>query len=500
MDWKRSLAGAALGVLAVNVAGASAESLAHPHPHSIRSAKPAPHGGDADEFEEQREALAQELIERLEDYGDWCRSRKLHLERSKVMESLLDYAPDHAAARRLLGFRKGRDGAWEPPAKPKTFRNYNKGALAESAKRKAEATRRYVTGMAELAYAQEDRASQAYEQACAEVLKFDPDHAGVREHRGEVKFEGDWVLRETAAAKEGRRALNELVREAFEQAAEPSVLTPTKEERALGVDWTHSLKTPRVHVVGSGDLEEVQMTVQALEATHRVFAELFGRRASYPSEGRFYLLANAGEKEALLGNYPGLSARQRDELAALDGTGFPGQPDIAFWSESRPRRIDGTVRLGLGWLVSEGFRVTVQRAWIYEGLGLYLTRALVRTRLTWCVQASAFLQADEDVALRARLLDPDTNWMQEAKEILASDAHPSFESIFPKDPQEFTTEDMLLSYVLVAYLIEAHADELADFLDRIGRGASVAGSLERLTGFRGAVLEKRLETWLSQRR
>ena len=150
-----------------------------------------------------------------------------------------------------------------------------------------------------------------------------------------------------------------------------------------------------------------------------------------------------------------------------------------------------------GW---EAFELTVEDGWIYEGFGLYLTRSLVRSRLTWMAQPSKTLPAAEDMALRQRLLDPQSNWMEEAHKVLTSVASPSIAALAAKGANELTTEDVLLSYALVTYLLEARAEVVPRMLARVGTGFSQLEALRDATGLETAEFERHLRRWMEERR
>ena len=52
------------------------------------------------------------------------------------------------------------------------------------------------------------------------------------------------------------------------------------------------------------------------------------------------------------------------------------------------------VRLGLAWLFYDAYGVWLKHGMLFEGLGLYLTRELIGTRLTWFVQPSQYERSD----------------------------------------------------------------------------------------------------------
>jgi hypothetical protein len=58
-------------------------------------------------------SAAPEMVPRLETLVDWCNGHRLYRERAEIQEAILAFDPDPARARKGLGYRRGRDGAWE---------------------------------------------------------------------------------------------------------------------------------------------------------------------------------------------------------------------------------------------------------------------------------------------------------------------------------------------------------------------------------------------------
>src|SRR5262245_60549312 len=86
----------------------------------------------ASEFDARRAEARSALRQSIEGYSDWCRDEQLFLERKKALELLLELDPEHAEAHKALGHVRTKAGAWQPPDKPKTFRDFDQKALAEA--------------------------------------------------------------------------------------------------------------------------------------------------------------------------------------------------------------------------------------------------------------------------------------------------------------------------------------------------------------------------------
>jgi len=451
--------------------------------------------------EERAEAL-QALVGELEDLVDWCTRKKLFLERDRVYRMILYCDPEHGKARVGLGYRRESDGTWKEDPDRRAPKNFDKKSLERFPEELANATSSFVAERLAL-LDREDAPPTPDERALlyADVLAFDPDNSRVHALREEVQLDGAWVLAETARGKERRPALKDSIREAYRTAPRPQPAPLTDAERSLGVEFRHAASTPEVRVLGTGDEEEVVRAAITVQATLQVFRTLFDAPDAKLEQGfTVYLLADYFERDPFLDAYPGLDPDYRESLRALEGSGIQGVGHFVHWAEDPRQRLDALVHFCLGWLLADGFQIMPGDGWLFEGIGLYLTRELVGTRLNWFVLPSQMVDPESDQALRAKLLDSDTNWVNEGYLLLQMPNHPSLEQLFPKTVSQLTTEDMLLAYVAAAYLIEGREDAGAPLLRAIGSGKKAATAVGEALGRTPEEWDARLQRWLSERR
>ena len=411
--------------LAAGIAPAPAPVLPHAGPH-------------LDSVLEQRQAAYEALADRLEAHAEWCGEKRLHLERKKTYDVLLELRPNHEDARRILGYKRDKNGEWVPPRKPKKFTDKDPDALDEVPDRRKALYEPFLTSVWELL--ERDGLEPATFQLLGDdVLRFDPENERVHQMRGEVRMGGQWVMKETLAAKSGRRKFSELIREIISRVPAPEWTRPDEFEKELGIDWVDVAAMPHFRVLGTGEREETERVALALHAAYDLFREFFGVEGRYGPECRVFILGRPGEGPAFLEKYP-LEPNRRAHYMTLDGTGIEGTSDFAYWARDAPHRIDGIVRIAIGWLLADSYGLTFEDAWAYEGFGLYLTRALVRTRLTWFVQPTAVLDAQADHELRLALMNPEANWMSEALKVFRRGARLNVEELAGKDLTELSTE------------------------------------------------------------
>src|SRR6185295_17641971 len=109
-----------------------------------------------------------------------------------------------------------------------------------------------------------------------------------------------------------------------------------------------------------------------------------------------------------------------------------GGVHVVVWDPDPKIRLDNAVRHTLNHLMHDAFNATPKQGWIWEGLGLYLTRELISTRLTWFMTKPASDDAT-DVALRGVLATSDTNWMSEALKLLDGEKPPKLTTVLTHD-------------------------------------------------------------------
>lgn len=477
-----------------------------PFAASSRSAPPltpVPRVGqdDGQDIESERAAARERLIEGLEELAEWCSKKKLYLKRQSVYESMLHFDPDNTVARRGLGFVKDKNGEWKPSERRVEPKDWSQSAARQFPKKRAEVAQSYRDTMLGLLTKYEGRVSPKQTEVILDDILFaDPDDADVRRMRGEAKLDGHWVLSQTVVAKERRKVLRDMVRKAFQDAPKPVEGEANAREAAFGIGWKAVFTTPQVRSLGTGSSDEVSRMTEAMSAARDYFNGALSVVANFPKDFTVFTLARPSDKMAFLMGHPAIDQTYRDFLFQLEGSGIQGSGDLAHWSEDVDRRLDGLVRQAIMWLFAESYQIFPKQGWAFEGFGLYMTRELVGTRLTWFVKPSEYLVEADDMALQARLLDTRTNWMNEASLVLAKPERPKLAFLLGKDVNELTTEDLLYAYVLAAYLLEAEHAKIPKIFGRMGKGEASVLVLEEELGLKLVELDEHVRRWLSERR
>lgn len=447
-------------------------------------------------FDAEHALATAALLGDLEQLARWCDASELFLERDRLLRGILTLDPHNEYARRGLRYGRAADGTWVEP-EPREVKNRNPKALAELAARRSAAAAPFRERVLELA----DRANLSRSERRTlqrEILLVDPDDAWVRALQGEKKVGDAWVLMETWLARMRRPEIRAVAAAALASVPPLGTLAPNAHEAALGIPFRSGFVTPAVRVLSTGAEPEARRVTELCHATGAFFRSMFAVDTEHTPGYSVYLLAGEGEKAVFIQELRGLDASFKKFLDQVVGASIPGQAKVVYWDPSVERRIDGAVRQTLGDFLRRSFGIDFDDGWAWEGFGLYLTRELAGTRLTWFIRFDGTGQFN---TLRARLMQPETNWMNEARVLLESPGHPRFEALIENDLNAMGVEDMLYAYALAAYMIESRPAQTPELLRRIGAGREpTAVVLQELLALDLADLEERLLRWLCERR
>ena len=458
--------------------------------------EPTTNDGGPDLWRAELEAAQAELVEGLEDLATWCSNRKLYASRDRVLEQILLFQPDHSKARKGLKHTQDADGAWHPPEKPASSKDYKKRDIPKMEERHAEVVASYRDACLGVLRAQELDPLQAEgAELLQSLLWLDADDEEVHGLQGEVRDGERWVLTETLTARDRRAVLREHQQKALGASGKAVKRSKAAEdEEALGVAWRHVMASDKVRALGTGDETEVLKVAQASHAVGEFFRGVFECDTEHWDASRIFVLANDGERDVFLSNHPKVPPEARETYAALVGTGFPESADVVMWNDEMLHRLDSSTRMTMGSFLFQTFGTTAEHGWVWEGFGMYLTWRLIGTRLTWY---SPGVGSDAD--LRIRLADPQAKWMNEAYQLMKGQPA-ALETFLHKGLAEMDARDMLLSYVLAAYLVEGRPKEVPTLLLRVGQGEPAAEVLSEVSGLPLDVLEARFRRWLTERR
>lgn len=463
-----------------------------------------PASAQSEGFQRKRAEARVELIKAQLSLAEWCSLKELFLERDQVYTRILELEPDNLEARKGLRYGRNPDGTWKDPP-PRDAKNRNAKGLEELPARRAKAIGKYRDTMLDLLKS-EPVDAKVRREIYDEILHFDPDDARVHEAAAETKSGDQWLLADSVAAKTRRAEIKALVQSSKSAVPASEEATPTPEEAALA-SWNARVGTPAMRVFSTGDEPEARTILTTCLAAQSVLNDLFGFEAAFPAEYTIFVLANEGEKDSFVDKLPSLSAQERDFVRSLQSAGVNQNKHVALFDPDPRRRLDNAVRHSIGHLLYSACQITPQCGWVWEGAGLYLTRELCGTRLTWFISKPQGAEDKEQQTLRAVLLNSDTNWMNEALKLFDGENAPKLDQVMRRDPNVMTMQDMLAAYALCAYLIESRPADAAKLFRRAGEyvqspsaSTDPAPAVLEILGLSIPDLEDRVKRWLKERR
>lgn len=450
----------------------------------------APAHGD---FAAVRAAERTRLIERMLAVAEWCHAHELFLERDNTHRQILRLDPENAESRKVLRYARNSDGSWKDPP-TRSVQNVKKQFLPELPAKRAEALRPYADTLL-AALVEQPQPPEVARSVYDDILAVDPDCEAVRQRLGEVKDGGAWLLAETARGKQRRTEIRTVVKGALESPIEFKPALAEENEAAWADHWTCGTTTPLVRVLGAGGTADCEAIARLVCASGTAFAQIFGIEPKPAAQVKFYALQGADVRAAFIARFPDLDDARKKLFALAPGGGLPIPNSIVLFDADVAKRNDCAVRNAIALLLRDNFRVEMPCGWAYEGLGLYLTRELCGTRLTWYSLANP-----KTDALKAGLLAPDSNWMNEALTQLRTNGANAFVTAMTKPVAQLDLQEMVLGYAFSAYLLEGRPDQAGEFLRQCGAGKPWTDVCASVLGYAPHEMHERLVRWLQERK
>jgi hypothetical protein len=466
---------------------AAAPTTAAAEPQS----RPASQAGAAQADAPLAQARA-ELIRGLFALADWANKNELFLQRENLWRAVIALEPENAEARKALRCARDVTGKWkDPPARD--LKDRKPAALPEFARKRSALVSVWTAQV--LAQLQREKADPARRAAaCAEILRLDPDDEAVHALQGELRGAKGWVLGESAGAEARRSELQACIQEARKTPPKTEKLEPSAQDTALLPAWKIGYTCEGVRLLLQTSEAEAQDMLGAEHALRALLAAVCGKPLA-PSPGfSAYVVVDASDCDKLLGGVSEAAPADRQVWRNSTGFGVPRRAAVVAWDKDAKRRLDCFTRHLAANCLYANYGIDARQGWILDGLGVYLTQRLTGTRATWFRPD----RADDNQALRTRLLLDTTDWMDEAQQLLQAGNAPKLAELLGKQLGSLTLEDMLYSNAFSAYLVEGQGKALPEILARIGLGGSAPESIANVTGRPLSEIEARFKRWLTE--
>jgi len=481
---------------------------------------------DARAQEDVRErALAEvgaALVPELVALAEWCSSEKLLASRLAAYEAILVWQPDHADARRILGWRRAGADDWER-SRPEQARKDRTGREAQLAERHAALVRRTI----EASEQQVEALGRAgLEAARRRMLALVPDDASLRASLDEVRLaSGEWGRADAARALERAAARKAEVARAKAAVGAAERLDAT----ALGplqgkLKWLSVARTPRAFVattVGFAETAAIAVSVDIapgiaaaalpgvpLVGLHPEGTEPRGEdppdKPQWWSQPRLYVVQTSMERDALLGAFAaGLEAKRLEHLRGVN-TGFlDAESSIGVWVERPNDRLEASVRQRVGLYLQRTFGISADKGWIWEGIGLLLSSSITGTKNLIYIQlvtTSGSVAADGTKPKQLDLFATGADWIVMARDLLLTTPRPNLGPLLGKTVNTMDKKDLLIAHALGTWLIDGHPDKASQVIARIGAGQPSVAVLEDEFGMTLPELVEHLAAWIEDMR
>jgi hypothetical protein len=433
-----------------------------------------------------------ELVRGLLGLAKWANQSELFVQRDGVWRSVLLLEPDNDEARKGLRYTRDGTGRWkDPPARE--VKDRKPALLPEFARRRSELVAVWRTQvLAELDAASADPARRA--AAWDEILRIDPEDEVVRGLRGEVRADKSWMLAETLAAPARRLELQSCVQQARTTAPKPEPCTPAGDDLGYLPAWKLGHSCEGVRLLSQSDEAESLALLSTGHAARALLALVCGKPLS-PSPGfSAYVVVSAGECDQLVAAVKDCTDAERGIWRSAPGFGIPHRAAVVLWDKDAHRRLDCFTRHLVANCLFAAYGIDSRQGWLVDGLGLYLGQQLTGTRCTWFRPD----RADEDRALRLRMLDEKSNWNAEARKYLEGPSALKLADVLGKPVGELTLEELLVGTAFSAYLVETQGKALPEILERIGRGGNASETIAHVCARPFPEFEARFVRWLSE--
>lgn len=450
-----------------------------------------------------RRVAGEEALPRLLDLASWARSKKLYACASHLHRGILTLDEDQPQARRALRyFRVG--GKWRQALGFHEPRNHVpegqlpalKGEFRDRLERALGPFRDGLLGR--IGNPRLAVSTEMKEEILRQLLCFEPDSPHLHGALDEELVGGRWLLRESARTLRGSAALRRLAQRCLEQVEALERGNFTRDELKSRLRLSSIVRSEDVRVTGTVTKGEIEQATRTAQAVGGLFEEVFGRPAHFRRGFSVLLLRKPAELADLgplaIPRHSGVVMPRPDSPQV---GGWLSYSELAEWSPDRERRLDGLARQTMGAMLMDTYGLDARHGWIWEGVGMFLVDQLVGTKRTYFVEHPQYVLEDADGLWRT-LADDGTDWLELAAERRAEGKWPGLQFLVGRPIASMRDEDLLLSYVLAAYVIQGWPDHAPSLLDRIGAGEHPVHAFESVLGWSLPQLEQRLERWLEE--
>ena len=471
----------------------------------------------AEEFKEQVDAARIAYAAGLEELAGWCHKHGAYASRNEALESLLHYRPDDAKARKSLRYRFDRKtDTW---VRRSNFHDPIDGgakSTAEYAVRRDALDASFVNQMMGAIETVEDNLGPAATLTeLRSLYAVAPRQPRLLERLGykNAAPAGEpprWVSGASLVTPARRAELAEWLAEARQAAAQLEDGKFDELDEAINVEWKLVRQVESMRLVGRATAKESDAALSVAGTSLGFLSRILGEKPELPEPWTVYLLERQEDMNRYVSSYPGLDDSQRSRARKLGSMWMPGKTRVGVWGADAVERADMVCKQVAVRLLDVRYGVKTKHGWLVEALGLYVNYAVVGTRLSRHVAITKYAKPGE-VPVDLGLEDPNADWLAIAAGCLENLATSDLARALGRNTSEMTSEDVALTYALVAFLCEgaepgdsgegseqgAEPRALKYIADQVGSG-STSSVVAIETWFKLPLFEVqlRLQAWL----
>jgi hypothetical protein len=442
------------------------------------------------EFASEVAKVVEPYVPKLEALGQWCETSTLFIERAQVAEALVAIDADHAKARAWLRYKRQKDRSWKQTS-TRPFFDEKTELLPEWKKRREDVAgplRDELEGF--LSRRQDWHTAGIRDRVLRTLLALWPEDAELRERNAEKQFNGRWLLKESEGLDGRRRRIRELAAAADKEArATVSQFAPFASERPV------SFRTAEFTVKSDLPMRDAQEVAVRLIAARSLYEGALGVKTTFPKGFVVYVLPSIAEGKRLLASRSDVPEAHRRAVDGLSSY-WVDDDELVLAEEQAAERLDAGVRHVLAMLRSRDVGCLFSMpGWMSEGVGMYLTHALLGTRLTVFVKETKY--ADDDV--HRELANAGYDWVQAVRRlVLEKDLAPGLRTLTGTPLNSMTKDDALMAYALAAFFLAGRPDDLRALMSRMAYGHEFHESLAETCNVDVDALELRFVRWLRE--
>lgn len=417
-----------------------------------------------------------ERLEGLLVFTKWAHKAKAYQLRDTAYEAVIVLDPENKDARKALKYSfQRKTNTWTRKRAYKAPRPGRPEVVAEGSAKLEALDDAFVGTMMALIEEHEERLGPAKKATeLRAIMAAAPNSPEIREALGYVAVEKNgktsWATEVALATAEAREEIAKALAKARDETPDLETGELKEFEKGIPVKWAAPLLTERVRVIHNVEKEESETVARIGHFMWSFLPTALGAKTQARKGYTIFLVNGEKDRATTIKTHPLLKDEKEGTFDRIGAYWHSGGPTGFNWSDQSITRIDSSCKQITSNYIRRTYRVEGKQGWIIEGVGQYINEMVLGTRLTFSITKTEYedkVKPRTDENVRAEGAD----WIAIAGEILSEAKPTRLANTLGRNTNELNSEDLVLSYSLVAYLREGHGISVfEDVLRRIGAG------------------------------